>query len=129
MSSLVLRPRPLSRWPAPALVGWLLAWLVWALAGWAGASPTGAFALAALTGAALALASQGPWRRGIVAAGFPLSAAAQGLAGAIPPWAWLLALLPLLLAYPLRAWRCRACRASWAVPSRCWTPAAAWAMA
>ena len=35
----------------------------------------------------------------------PLSALGLGLGQALPAWVWLLALLPLLLAYPLRAWR------------------------
>ena len=45
------------------------------------------------------------WRRGWVVLGFPLSALALGLGSAIPAWAWLAALVPLLAAYPLRAWR------------------------
>ena len=45
------------------------------------------------------------WRRLWVALGFPLSAMALGFGSALPPWAWLLALAPLLLAYPMRAWR------------------------
>ena len=52
-----------------------------------------------------ALACQGRWRQAIAAAGFPLSALALGGAGALPPWVWLLMLLPLLAVYPLRAWR------------------------
>src|SRR5690606_695786 len=49
------------------------------------------------------------WRTVFVAAGFPVSAVAQGLMGAsaigTPAWAWLLPLALLLLAYPVRAWR------------------------
>jgi hypothetical protein len=53
----------------------------------------------------LALGAQTPWRRLCVGAGFPLSALASGLAGAVPAWVWLLPLALLLLAYPLGAWR------------------------
>jgi SAM-dependent methyltransferase len=69
--------------------------------------PTVALAVGTLAGGAVAAFCQGPWRRGIAAAGFPLSAWAQGAGGAAgwPAWAWLLLLLPLLVAYPLRAWR------------------------
>ena len=95
-------------WPLPALCAWALAWLSWALLLWGGAAP--AWALAAGTGvgamiALVALRASGGWRRGIAAAGFPLSAWALGGALAWPSWAWLALLLPLLLAYPLRAWR------------------------
>jgi hypothetical protein len=98
-------------WPAPALVAWLAAWggvLVllplcadqgWAPAwAWGGAAALG-------VGLALALRQASHWRRLFVAAGFPVSALASGLAGAVPAWAWLLPLGLLLAAYPLRAWR------------------------
>ncbi|HSM23072.1 MAG TPA: class I SAM-dependent methyltransferase [Rubrivivax sp.] len=92
-------------WPLPALLAWAGGWAAWALAGAAGA-PLGAGWLAGLAAsAALAWHCTGRWRQGIAVAGFPLSALALGLGNALPPWAWLLALLPLLLAYPLRAWR------------------------
>ena len=63
-----------------------------------------AFAAAAAAGALLSWAVAGRLRRLIAAGGFPLSALALGAAATLPPWAWLLLLLPLLLAYPLRAW-------------------------
>ena len=46
-----------------------------------------------------------PWRRVFIAAGFPLSLAASGLAGAMPAWGWLLPLALLALVYPMNAWR------------------------
>ena len=76
----------LARVPAPLLLPW---------------------ALAGATGALLALlprAASG-WRRVFMAAGFPVSAALSGGAGAVPSWVWLLPLAVLLAAYPLRAWR------------------------
>jgi hypothetical protein len=84
-------------WPLPAIGGWLLAWGVFAACGSA--------ALAALAGAAVALAARGAWRRLLVAGGFPLSLLALGGLPSVPAWAWLAATAPLLLAYPLRAWR------------------------
>lgn len=92
-------------WPLPALCAWALAWLTWALLLWAGVAPAIALALGAGVGAVVALRCGGAWRCGIAAAGFPLSAWALGGASAWPSWAWLALLLPLLLAYPLRAWR------------------------
>jgi SAM-dependent methyltransferase len=91
-------------WPLPALAAWLLAWALFsgaAALGW----PVLGLALALATGALAALRVQGQWRRLLVVAGFPASALALGVASALPAWAWLVALLPLLLAYPVRAWR------------------------
>jgi SAM-dependent methyltransferase len=89
----------------PALLAWAAGW-----AGLFGALQLGAGALVAWAcgcGLAVLLATRcrGGWRRGIAALGFPLSALATGWAGAPPAWAWGLAALPLLLLYPLRAWR------------------------
>lgn len=92
-------------WPLPALFAWALAWLAWALLIWAGAASAWALTAGAGAGAMLALQCSGLWRRGIAAAGFPLSALALGGTAAWPAWAWLALLLPLLLIYPLRAWR------------------------
>jgi len=85
-------------WPLPALLAWLAAWALYA----ALAPQPVAFAAAALAGGVIGFTAQGRWRRAIAAAGFPLSALALG---AVPAWAWLIAVLPLLLAYPLKAWR------------------------
>lgn len=95
-------------WPLPACTTWALAWAAWGLAQAVAAPAALALAAGLATGAALALlmpGGQGPWRRGWMAAGFPLSAFALGAAHAWPAWAWLALLLPLLLTYPLRAWR------------------------
>ena len=108
-----LRPATAPRlpWPAPALLAWLAAWgLVLALRPLGtglGLSPGWAWGAATALGVALALAlrSASGWRRLFVAAGFPVSALASGLAGAVPAWGWLLPLGLLLAAYPLRAWR------------------------
>ena len=92
------------RWPLPALAAWLVAWALFAAGAAAGWPAAGL--LAALLASGLAtLAVAGTGRRLWVAAGFPASALALGLAGGLPALLWLLPLLPLLLAYPLRAWR------------------------
>ncbi len=62
-------------------------------------------ALGAALGAVATASVAAPWRRLLVAGGFPLSLAASGLAGTLPAWAWLLALALLAAAYPLRTWR------------------------
>jgi SAM-dependent methyltransferase len=101
---ILLRPKAWP-WPLPALLAWSGGWAAWSLATAAGALPAPAMVAGLLAAAVLALPCRGRWRRLIAAAGFPLSALALGSAQALPPWAWLLALAPLLLAYPLRAWR------------------------
>ncbi len=92
-------------WPLPAVLAWCGGWLVWRLAAGWGAEPVLALGLGCAVGSLAALLCKGVWRRVLAAAGFPLAAglagAAQGLSAA---W-WLLPLLPLSLAYPVRAWR------------------------
>jgi SAM-dependent methyltransferase len=91
-------------WPLPALAGWALAWGVFALLRAAQAPDAPAFAAAVTAGAVAAwLGGSTRWRRVFVAAGFPLSLAASGMA-ALPAWSWLLPLAALLLLYPRRAW-------------------------
>ncbi len=92
-------------WPLPAVIAWTAGWLSWQGAGGLGFEPALALAAGCCTSVLLAWRCRGAWRRTLAASGFPLAAglggAAQGLAAA---W-WLLPLLPLLLVYPLRAWR------------------------
>ncbi len=90
-------------WPLPALLTWLLAWALWVAGQALGLPPGLALLLASAVGLAGAVGLAARWRRALVALGFPLSALAAG--AAVPAWAWLLALAPLLLLYPLRAWR------------------------
>jgi SAM-dependent methyltransferase len=91
-------------WPLPALAGWAVAWGVFALLRGASAPAAVAFAAAVAAGALAAwIGGSTRWRRLFVAAGFPLSFAASGLA-AVPAWSWLLPLAALLLLYPRRAW-------------------------
>jgi SAM-dependent methyltransferase len=92
-------------WPLPALVAWGLAWSGWWLAQAWGLPLALALALGMATGATVAAAIRGRWRQLIAAAGFPMSAWALGASAVWPGWAWLALMLPLLLAYPLRAWR------------------------
>jgi SAM-dependent methyltransferase len=60
--------------------------------------------LACAAGALLAWREPRPWRRAIVALGFPASALAAGVGAGWPAWVWLAPLALLVLAYPLRAW-------------------------
>lgn len=97
-------PWPLP-WPLPALLAWAAGWLPWLALRSAGMEALAAFALAGCASAAAAWPCQGAWRRGIAAAGFPLSLLMLGGAGNLPAWLWLLPLAPLLALYPLHAWR------------------------
>jgi hypothetical protein len=92
-------------WPLPALLTWAGAWGVFVGATWLGAAPWLALALAATLSLLLSIVGTTPWRRVFVAAGFPLSLLASGLAGAVPGWAWLLPLALLALLYPINTWR------------------------
>jgi len=84
---------------------WALAWVVFLLLR-ALAAPLGvAMVLALALGGALSVFGSTRWRRIFIAAGFPLSLAASGLAGALPGWAWLIPLALLVLLYPLNTWR------------------------
>jgi len=92
-------------WPLPALLAWALSWCVWQVALGADVPAGVALACGAAGGAALGWGCEGPWRRLLVAAGFPLLALAGGTAQGVPAWAWLLPAVPLLLLYPVGAWR------------------------
>jgi hypothetical protein len=96
-------------WPLPALCTWALAWASFWLLSQAGLPSLLAFLCACMGGFAAAafVAVRGfsRWRQGLVVLGFPLSAAASGMASGWPAWFWLLPLLLLLALYPLRSWR------------------------
>ncbi len=92
-------------WPLPALAAWALAWALFAGLARLGAPPLAALLLATTLGVAASVFGSTPWRRVFIGAGFPLSLAASGLAGALPAWAWLVPLALLAGVYPLNAWR------------------------
>lgn len=92
-------------WPLPALIAWCAAWALFLAMRGVDAPSWLAPVLAVALGAVLAVGGSTPWRRIFIAAGFPLSFAASGLAGAMPGWAWLVALGLLAAVYPLNAWR------------------------
>lgn len=92
------------RWPLSALLSWLLAWLAHAALRGAGLAPAWALAGGMLLGGLLAAWQPQRWRRLIVAAGFPVSALAQGWQGGASPWLWWLPLLLLWWLYPRRSW-------------------------
>jgi hypothetical protein len=92
-------------WPLPALAAWGACWALF-LALYALAVPPGwSASLAAILGIVLGMKARSAWRRGIIAAGFPLSLAASGLGAGLPAWAWLLPLGLLAVLYPVNAWR------------------------
>lgn len=90
-------------WPLPALVAWACAWLIF-VALQRAVPPVAALLVACLLGTAASVLGGTWWRRGLIAAGFPLSLALLG-AASLPTWAWLVPLALLLLVYPLNAWR------------------------
>lgn len=92
------------RWPLPALLAWTASWLVFAALSAAGTPTWAAAGAAVLLGLVLAPLGATPWRRALIAGGFPASLAASGLLAGLPPWAWLLPLAALALLYPLRSW-------------------------
>ena len=91
-------------WPLPALLTWLLAWLMFVGLKALGLPPAAAFFAAQLAASLSALRCTTTWRMGCVAGGFPLSLLASGTV-ALPAWLWLTPLAGLLLIYPLRSWR------------------------
>lgn len=110
--ALTSRPYPLPCldrvWPLPALLVWGATWLCCRLLQALALPDALAFGAAALLGGLAGLLQESPWRRLIVAAGFPLSALLGGLTGPLSTDTavlWLLPLALLALAYPARAWR------------------------
>jgi hypothetical protein len=96
------------RWPLPAVLAWLGCWLVYRAGSDWGLSPQLALGMASALGVGLSLWGDTWWRRGLIAAGFPLSLALSmpHLGGVLAPaWVWLVPLVLLLLVYPLNAWR------------------------
>ena len=92
-------------WPLPALAAWALCWAAFALLRGQGADAAVAALLASGLGTIAALYGATPWRRVFMAAGFPLSLVASGLAADAPAWLWLAPLAVLGFVYPFKAWR------------------------
>jgi SAM-dependent methyltransferase len=92
-------------WPVLALLAWAGCWAAFFVLSAQGVAPPLAMALATLAGAAFGACGSSPWRRLIIAAGFPLSLLASGAAGTLPAWAWLAPLAVLAILYPVGAWR------------------------
>jgi SAM-dependent methyltransferase len=92
-------------WPLAALLAWAACWAAFVALRAQDASPLLAATLAAVLGAVLSACGSTPWRRLIVAAGFPLSLLLVGGAAALPGWAWLAPFAALALLYPVGAWR------------------------
>ena len=98
------RPVPALRWPLPALAAWALAWGLFATLRRLDVDAGLALLAAGALGALLASFAATPWRRLIVALGFPLALLVSG-AASLPAPVWLLGLGLLALVYPLNAWR------------------------
>lgn len=95
-------------WPLPAVLAWLLAWLLFTVLSALAVRPDLGLAGASALGVACSLWGNSWWRRLFIGAGFPLSMALSLLTsgvGVLAPWVWLLPLGLLLLIYPLNAWR------------------------
>ncbi len=92
-------------WPAPALVAWGLAWVIWFAGRAGGLTPAWLMVGSLVPPLVIACLVDRLWRQCIVLAGFPLSIVAQGGAGSMPHWVWGLLLVPFLAAYPMRTWR------------------------
>ncbi|MBH1979369.1 MAG: class I SAM-dependent methyltransferase [Comamonadaceae bacterium] len=90
-------------WPLPALLAWGSAWLLF-LGLQRITTPVLALLLACTLATAASVLGSNWWRRGLIAAGFPLALALAGGA-AVPAWAWLVPLVLLALVYPLNTWR------------------------
>ncbi len=97
---MVLRPP----WPLPAILVWVVCWLVFLACQRVGLSGPLSLAAASVPGLLLSLLATRWWRRTMVAAGFPLAMVASG-AAVVPAWAWLVLLVIVLLMYPVKAWR------------------------
>ncbi|RZI79642.1 MAG: class I SAM-dependent methyltransferase [Rubrivivax sp.] len=94
----------ITRWPLPALLSWLAAWLLYLAAISAGLAPGPALAAGAAVGAVLGWLQSERWRRLIVALGFPASVIALGWQGGTSGLLWLAPLLVLWWLYPRRTW-------------------------
>lgn len=93
---------PTWRWPALALASWAACWITYAAVSHAFGPGWPAAVVALGLGLMLAGLHAQPWRRAMVAAGFPLALLVSG--AALPGWAWLIPLAVLLVAYPRRGW-------------------------
>ncbi len=90
-------------WPASALACWLLGGLGFKAMALAGMHAPWPALLSVALVLGLALLHQRPWRRWIVAVGWPLALVAQ--ATPLPAWAWAALALVLLTLYPRAQWR------------------------
>ena len=93
------------KWPLPALLTWGLAWLVFIGLTSISVPVLWGLIVASTVGIFLSHFGTTPWRKIFIAAGFPLSLLASGMAVGVPAWAWLLPLALLALLYPIHSWR------------------------
>jgi hypothetical protein len=91
-------------WPLPALAAWSAAWIVNGAVLWREWPPLYGLGGGIVVTAVCAWFVNSRWRRLMLLAGFPLSVLLLARPE-IPAWSWGLALLPLWLLYPKRAWQ------------------------
>lgn len=104
MDAVRSRPRFHWPWPLPAVAAWAACWAVFAALSRLVGAPLAAIG-AGLLGLLMARAAPTPWRRRIVAGGFPLAVLLVNGPASIPLWIWPAALAAAWLLYPRRAWR------------------------
>lgn len=92
-------------WPLQALLVWAAAWSIHFTLVANGAPAWAAATVAGCAAALSAMRATTPWRRRLVAAGFPLSWFVATCAFALAGWVWLVPLGLLALLYPMRSWR------------------------
>jgi SAM-dependent methyltransferase len=94
----------LRTWPLPALAAWSAAWCVHIVVLWREWPPLYGLAGGIAVTALCAWFVNSRWRRLMLLAGFPLSVLLLARPE-IPAWTWGVALLPLWVLYPKRAWQ------------------------
>jgi hypothetical protein len=95
----------LLRWPIPALVAWVMSWLFYFFLQSLGISDSWALIGGTLLSVLLSALGSNLWRRCLIVLGFPLSQLLLTSASvSMPPLAWFLLLVLIVLVYPLNAW-------------------------
>jgi len=92
-------------WPLPALLAWGLSWLFFSFLQTLGTPNAWALIGATLLSVLLSALGSTLWRRCLIVLGFPMSQFLLTSATlSMPPIAWLVLLILIVLVYPLNAW-------------------------
>lgn len=92
-------------WPLPALLTWLGSWLLYKIILEAGFGEMPALVVPTFLGGVMSRLADTPMRKALVMMGFPASWLALYGQISIPPEAWLILMLIVVLIYPRRAWK------------------------